>query len=61
MFPCDAMRMVELNPSIALPFSEDRFHFAGLRIYASDCGIFVVGDIDVVGIINAQMFGRSEL
>ncbi len=30
IFPCDAMWMTELNPSIALPFSEYRRHFAGL-------------------------------
>ena len=56
-FPCHTMRMAEANSGIALPFSQYSGDFVCRRIDASNGAIFVIGNEDVVGIINAQMLG----
>lgn len=57
LFPCDAMGMAEFNPRITLPFSQDCRDFVGSRIESPDRCVFIISKINVVGIIEAQMFG----
>ena len=55
------MRMAQANSSIPVTFAEDRGDFAAVRIDSTNRTILVVSDIDVFGVIDTQMLGRTEL
>ena len=56
-FPGDPVRMAQTDSRIALPFSEDGGHFMSGCIHAANSPIFIIGDIDIVRVIDAQVLG----
>lgn len=57
IMPCDAMGMIETDPGVALPLSEHRCDFVGDRVDSSDGPVFIICNVDVVGVVEAQVFG----
>jgi hypothetical protein len=59
--PGDTVRMAQANSSIPVTFAEDRGDFAAVRIDSTNRTVLVVSDVNVVGVVDAKMFGRAEL